>query len=237
MSAMRTWLSRSSPDVKGGRIGGSLASGSQCGHAVWVTGTGPSERPWPTEGNVAIVGAEAQDHVLLPVEVVEALPASERKVLARTARLSGSQLRPCETSSSPCFSESPKLTERSSVERSSSPNTRARRGRASALPHRHSAPNPPSRLHPAVAVIRTRSPPSGQPRLTTRFFGGGPSGRPRKNLQSPVHRFDSGRRLGFCLSAWAPPVGPGDLSVEARLGCLRWWYVGHVETLAAPRSR
>lgn len=39
------------------------------------------KRSWPVQGHVAIVSAEAQTHVLLPVQIVEALPESEREVL------------------------------------------------------------------------------------------------------------------------------------------------------------
>ena len=36
---------------------------------------------WPVEGFVAIVGADAQDHVPIPVHIFEAVPASDRSVL------------------------------------------------------------------------------------------------------------------------------------------------------------
>ncbi len=38
-------------------------------------------RGWPVEAFVAIVGADAQGHVLIPIHTLEALPASDRSVL------------------------------------------------------------------------------------------------------------------------------------------------------------
>jgi len=61
---------------------------------VSFVGSSDAERPWPREGFVAVVGAEAQEHVFLAVGLIGRLPeCSLLRALGSTQWMAGEPVR------------------------------------------------------------------------------------------------------------------------------------------------